>query len=104
VPSWLWGFDKLAHAGLYAILGATLGYGRMRTVPPPSHGLPLAIGVLYGASDEWHQAFVGGRSADPVDWVADAVGVLVGYGAFVLAAGRRARRGEDLGEGVDVRS
>jgi VanZ family protein len=33
---------------------------------------------LYGGSDEIHQLFVEGRSADPVDWATDTVGALIG--------------------------
>jgi VanZ family protein len=28
----------------------------------------------FGASDEWHQSFVPGRSAEVADWVADTAG------------------------------
>jgi VanZ family protein len=42
----------------------------------------VALGVAYGASDEVHQAFVPGRSADPADWAADALGVLAGTFAY----------------------
>ncbi len=36
----------------------------------------LAVGVAsaFGASDEWHQSFVPGRSAELADWVADTAG------------------------------
>ena len=38
----------------------------------------LAHLLAYGASDEWHQSFVPGRSVDVADWIADAIGVVVG--------------------------
>jgi len=58
---------------------------------------------LYGASDEYHQAFVPNRNPAVSDWVADSLGALVG--ASIFRAGRppsrfalwRARR--SLGEG-----
>jgi VanZ family protein len=34
--------------------------------------------ALYGLSDEIHQYFVPERSADPFDWMADAVGGALG--------------------------
>ena len=33
---------------------------------------------LYGASDEWHQAFVPLRSSDIHDWIGDTIGAAVG--------------------------
>ena len=38
----------------------------------------LAIGSLYGITDEWHQLFVPSRSCDPADWAVDTVATLVG--------------------------
>ncbi len=46
----------------------------------------IAFGLLFAASDEIHQAFVPGRSADVFDWCADALGILT---AFTLAAKRK---------------
>lgn len=72
-------YDKLAHAGLYAIFGLALGYGRHRDPAKLPHLLPLAIGGLYGATDEWHQALVVGRTPGWGDWIADVTGVSIGY-------------------------
>lgn len=74
--------DKVAHFGLYAVLGATLAYGRSRAGRPIHHALLIGVGLLYGVTDELHQRIVPGRHADVADWVADAIGVIVGY-AFV---------------------
>lgn len=74
--------DKVLHFAAYAGLGATLAYAGARSALGP---LPLiAIGSLYGASDEIHQSFVPGRTPDPWDWVADTLGAIAG----VLAAQR----------------
>jgi len=40
----------------------------------------LIAGALYGITDEWHQMYVPGRTPDLADWIADVVGVLLGYG------------------------
>jgi hypothetical protein len=40
----------------------------------PSAGI---FAALYAVSDEFHQRFVPGRSADVRDWLADVVGILV---------------------------
>jgi hypothetical protein len=69
---------KLGHAAEFAILGALL----LRAVRIP--WLALAIGSLYAATDELHQAFVRGRQASPLDWVIDTAGVAIGLAAYAL--------------------
>jgi VanZ family protein len=83
------GSDKVAHAGLYAVLGMALGHGRVRSAVPPPHVLLILVGALYGATDELHQVFVRGRSPDWTDWVADVVGVASGYLLIVALLTRR---------------
>lgn len=101
MPSWVSEYDKLAHAGLYSVLGAALGYGRYRDAASPPHLLLLALGGLYGATDEWHQASVYGRTPGWGDWIADMTGVSIGYfvALFILTrvASTAARN-----QGVDV--
>lgn len=80
--------DKLAHATLYAVLGTALGYGWAHSPRRITHTLLIALGALYGATDELHQAFVPGRAPDVADWIADVVGVLIGYGTTVTLLGR----------------
>ena len=48
--------------------------------------MPIAIVVAlaYAVSDEWHQSFVPGRTATPVDVAIDAIGI----GLAALTAGR----------------
>jgi VanZ family protein len=102
IPSWLAGYDKVAHAGLYAVLGACLGYGWRRAVAPPPHWVLIGVGMLYAATDEWHQAFVPRRVPSMGDWLADVTGVLVGYGVAVIVFGRLLRRTKPKELGVDV--
>jgi VanZ family protein len=78
----IFSYDKLAHAGVYAVLGAFC----FLALPPRNDGkkngvLILAAGLLttlYGCTDELHQLFVPGRSADLRDVLADAVGGFTG--------------------------
>ncbi|HEX8275193.1 MAG TPA: VanZ family protein [Longimicrobiaceae bacterium] len=84
-----WSADKVLHFGAYALLGFLAAHGAAGSGLGPRWA--AAIGCLYGASDEIHQAFVPGRSADPADWVADALGVLAG--TFVYARLRARVRG-----------
>jgi VanZ family protein len=82
-------WDKGQHALAYALGGVLLA----RALRPRRHAwlLALALGSLYGVSDEIHQSFVRGRQADPLDWVADTLGVLAGIALFHFLAHRRAR-------------
>jgi VanZ family protein len=67
---------KCAHLTEYAVLAFLLARALGREAPA------LLLGVLYAASDEFHQSFVRGRHASPVDVAIDAVGLLVGLLAW----------------------
>lgn len=41
-------------------------------------GIAIAVAVLYGISDEWHQSFIPGRTPDWRDVLTDAIGAAVG--------------------------
>jgi VanZ family protein len=88
--------DKLVHAGVYGILGALTFRGARMSRPNHSTGRVVAvavlIAVLYGITDEFHQAFVPRRTPDWRDAVADTIGGL--SGALICAAfvARRARK------------
>jgi len=77
--------DKAVHLALYSVLGGLLGWATFASRRPrwPGNGIPpfvaICVGWLYGLSDELHQAFVPGRTPSVGDWLADAVGVVVGY-------------------------
>lgn len=86
-------WDKVAHVLEYAVLG-WLGQRALREVglSPGRAALVSAAGaILYGASDEWHQSFVPGRSSDPADVAADAAGAVLGAGVALLAETRGLR-------------
>ena len=74
--------DKFLHLIEYAVLGFLLAWTLVNTSLQVFPGFPWVIGlsvaVLFGASDEWHQSFVPGRSADVYDWIADGVGSALG--------------------------
>lgn len=85
--------DKLLHAAIYAVLGALVAATIRATRVPAGRALALAalLGTAYGATDEWHQSYVPGRDADPVDLAADAAGALAGAAAVLALRGRTAR-------------
>ena len=74
--------DKPAHSIGYLGLGVVVVRALTRGLPTRVRWGPmlaaLAICVAYGASDEFHQSFVPGRSADVRDLVADAIGAFGG--------------------------
>jgi VanZ family protein len=81
------GIDKVGHFGVYAVLGWLLARAADRS------GISLAwaaaAGIVYGATDEIHQAFVPGRTPEFLDWVADSAGVLTAV--FLYHRWRRSR-------------
>lgn len=79
-----------SHLALYGALATLLAWalngGLRRPVRCPSWVLVtviFALTVLYGASDEVHQAFVTGRTASEQDLGVDALGAALGI-AIVL--------------------
>ena len=76
-PPW----DKFAHAGVFAILAAAVGYASgLRGAR--MWWLAFVFAVLVGVADEWHQISLPGRSAGWDDLAADAVGAALGATAL----------------------
>jgi VanZ family protein len=74
---------KLAHTTEYAVLGALL----VRATRRPN--VAVVLGVLYAASDEFHQTFVPGRHGSPIDVAIDSIGLALGILAWQRAGARR---------------
>jgi hypothetical protein len=96
----IWRFayhDKAEHFGFYLVLGVLVCWALWASVQAPGRALlwSLAIGALFGASDEAHQLFVPTRHGELGDWTVDVAGVAIGAIAFWLIWGssRRRRRG-----------
>ena len=78
----------LLHYPEYAALGFLLG----RALQGGKPGLPgvrvtalaFLLAVVFGASDEFHQAFVPERIPDVADWARDCAGTAAGVGAWWL--------------------
>jgi len=83
-PMWFSGQDKLFHAGAYFLLAVSVWCNFRHYIKRPIilTAVVIAFSSLYGVSDEWHQAFVPGRSSDVWDWLADTVGA--GLAVLVL--------------------
>jgi VanZ family protein len=69
---------KAAHMTEYGLLVFLL-WRPLRTIAADRAALVAAIGVgvLYAASDEWHQTFIEGRHGTPVDVGIDSIGMTV---------------------------
>jgi VanZ family protein len=83
-------YDKVLHALVYGVLGGLCCLALEGTVPRASAILgAITLAVAYGLTDEFHQMFVPGRSADLYDVVADGLGALLGaVAAAALGASR----------------
>jgi len=83
--------DKFVHAAVYAVLGAlclrALRRSFAKLQAPVAAVCAVALATLFGVSDELHQLLTPGRSADPHDVMADAIGAVIGA-LVVLAIGR----------------
>ena len=71
----------IAYLGLSIVVVRALAGGSLRRVGYGVAAAAVTITVAYGASDEWHQAFVPGRSMELRDFMADATGALIGAAA-----------------------
>ena len=91
--------DKPSHAAAYLALSVLVvrawGGGLPVRVSGAVAAAALAITIGYGVSDEFHQSFVPGRSAELLDLYADTFGAVVGtalcwgWGILSAASGRR---------------
>jgi VanZ family protein len=89
-------FDKIIHCGEYglffllamrAVSGAPVDVSRRS-----AYIWAIALTVIYGALDEYHQSFVPGRDADVYDLVADTCGALLAATGFYIIHRRKKRR------------
>lgn len=91
-PAGIIGTDKLIHGAVFAVLGALLYRAT---------GLPvwaIVLTVVYGCSDELHQALVPGRFPDVFDAMADGVGAVLGVASTWKLRPDWSRRSEREGD------
>jgi VanZ family protein len=83
-------FDKIAHFSIYTVFSYLLTRQLLDiTTRWRSAAIAVAIAVVFGALDEWHQRFIPGRSTEFADWLADSAGAVVGALVCVAVARRR---------------
>jgi VanZ family protein len=74
-------YDKVLHALVYSVLGGLFFLALRQASSLTTARLVVAAGLFalgYGLTDELHQVFVPGRSADLYDALADGIGGLLG--------------------------
>jgi VanZ family protein len=88
--------DKWEHMAMYGLLSTlvvrALAGGRWLGVRASVFLWAFVLSTLYGISDEVHQSFVPGRTADGEDVVADAIGAALAAGLLLAWAIIRRRR------------
>lgn len=75
--SWL---DLVLSSGAHVLLFGVLAFLWRWVLDGQKHArvLALLLTLVYGASDEFHQSFVPGRSPDLFDLVCDSLGAVLG--------------------------
>ena len=86
-------YDKVAHFTLYGLFAVLLTRDMAQVTDLwRATLLAIAIAVIFGAADEWHQRFVPRRNPELADVRADALGAAGGAILFALyLRDRRAR-------------
>ena len=77
--------EKSAHTFEFAVLAALLlrALGPGATARWRAFGVAVLLAWLYALSDEFHQSFVPGRSADWTDILFDWLGAVLGAGLWM---------------------
>jgi VanZ family protein len=85
--------DKIIHAGFYAVFcwlsHRALLHQPNTVLARTSLFMALVATIAYGCSDEYHQLYVAGRSADIMDMLADTTGGLMYVLWFQFIAGKK---------------
>lgn len=87
--------DKFVHFFMYGVLGFLVSRalddpGQTRRVRAML--VAFLFCVVLGATDEWHQLYIQGRSAEVGDWVADSTGGFVGATTWMIRSRKKAFR------------
>ncbi|MEL6445481.1 MAG: VanZ family protein [Bacteroidota bacterium] len=89
LPPDLLSFDKVAHLGLFAVLGVLW----MRAMPREAWPWVLVGGIVFGIGTELYQGMLPWeRKPDPYDALADGLGMVLGVGYWLWWERRREHR------------
>jgi VanZ family protein len=88
--------SSCAHFVEYTVFGALLFAALSRRLPKRRRKVALVLAIviasLYGVSDEFHQLFVPGRACDPLDWLVDTAGAMLGASVACAVKNKIAQR------------
>ena len=85
---------KIAHAAIFAALCWSSARALLtRASPGTAAGAAFAFSLLYAVSDEFHQSFVAGRHAAPLDVAIDGLGAAAAGLVWHRRAADRGRAG-----------
>lgn len=86
------GYPGLGHFIEYSVLGVLLASALLpEATPLRTITIAILVAAAYGASDEFHQSFVPGRTPDILDWIVDVVSATLGATALTAVTVRRSR-------------
>jgi VanZ family protein len=68
----------IGYTGFGIVVARAFAGGFFRRVTGATAALAIGFGIAYAVSDEVHQMFVPGRSAEVADLAADASGIVAG--------------------------
>lgn len=84
--------SSIAHFCEYAVFAAAWANAlRIRLTLRNACIFAVVFSSLYGITDELHQLFVPDRMCDPVDWLVDTAGSMLGSGLSYAAFRKRIR-------------
>ena len=83
-------FGTLGHFVVYAVLGALVFAANRRGGAVRAAAIAIAVASVYGVTDEFHQAFVPGRTPDPLDWAVDTLGSAAAVALIMTTARMKA--------------
>lgn len=84
----LFEFDKLLHVGIFVVF-AWLWMRAVDSITRLRAGGVFAFGVIFAIMSEVYQGMLPfERSADPMDALADTIGIVLGIALFYLLPGR----------------
>jgi VanZ family protein len=89
LPAWT---RVAAHTTEYMALAALWAWALWPTLRPRALAVAAVISLVYALTDEWHQSFVPGRDADPLDVAADAFGIALALTVITAVRNRRTAR------------
>jgi VanZ family protein len=80
VPDWI--SHPIEYGVGAVLLGRALEDGRRRPLTLSTALTATLLATAYGVTDEYHQSFVPGRTADPMDVVKDLAGAAAGCALY----------------------